>query len=79
MEVASGWNPLAISAKKLPLRYLTGLQVRKIVDDTDNKRSSKLTYEVHSEIGQTPRTEIFPKQSTTLIGNFSTKNSTTIV
>ena len=43
MEVASGWNPLAISAQKLPLRYLTGLQVRKIVDDTDNKGTSKLT------------------------------------
>ena len=29
--------------KKLPLRCLTGIQVRKIGDDTDNKGTSSLT------------------------------------
>ena len=43
LEIASGWNPPAISAKKFPLRCLTGLKVRKIGDDTDNKGASKLT------------------------------------
>ena len=55
------------SAKKFPLRCLTGLQVRKIVDDIDNKGTSKLTQEGHSQIGETSRTVIFPKQSTTEI------------
>ena len=50
LERASGSNPLAISAKKLPLRCLMGIQVTKISDDTDNKETSKLTYEVQSEI-----------------------------
>ena len=36
LEIASGWNLLANSTK-------TGLQVRKIGDDTDNKETSKLT------------------------------------
>ena len=43
LEIASCWNPLAISAKKLPLRWLTGLQVNKNVDDTHDKGPSKLT------------------------------------
>ena len=43
LEIASDWNPLAISVKKLPLRCLTGFQERKLVDDTDNKGTSKLT------------------------------------
>ena len=42
LEIASDWNPLAISAKKLPLRCLTGTQVRKIGDDTDHKGKSRL-------------------------------------
>ena len=33
---------IAISEKKLPLRCLTGIQVRKIVDDADNKGVSRL-------------------------------------
>ena len=45
-EMASRWNPLAISAKKLPLRCLTGIQARKIGDNTDNKGTSRLTSEV---------------------------------
>ena len=48
--MASRWNPLAISAKKLPLRCLTGIQARKIGDNTDNKGTSRLTSEVQSEI-----------------------------
>ena len=43
LEKASGWNPLAISTKKLPLRCLNGIQVTKIGDDTDNKETSRLT------------------------------------
>ena len=49
---------------KLPFRYLATFRVRKIGDDTDNKGISKLTYEVHSEIGKTSRMEIFPKELT---------------
>ena len=41
-EIASGWNPLAISSKKLPRRCLSGIQVGKIGDDTYNKGTSKL-------------------------------------
>ena len=68
MEIASGWNPLVISTNNsLSLRCLTRIQVRKIGDGTDNKGTSKLTQEVLSEIGQTSRTEIFPKQLTTEI------------
>ena len=42
-EIASGWNQLAISTKKLPPRCLTRIQVRKVGDDTDNKGTSRLT------------------------------------
>ena len=55
------------STKKFPLRCLTGLQVRKIVHGIDNKGTSKLTQEGHSQIGKTSKTAIFPKQSTTEI------------
>ena len=41
-EIASDWNPLAISSKKLPRRCLSGIQVGKIGDDADNKGTSKL-------------------------------------
>ena len=47
LEIASGWNPLAISAKKTPSQMLNGDLSKKIGDDTDNKRTSKLTEEVH--------------------------------
>ena len=40
--IASDWNPLAISSKKLPRRCLSGIQVGKIGDDADNKGTSKL-------------------------------------
>ena len=66
MEIARA-DPLAISLKKTLLRCLMRIHVRKPGDDTDNKGKSKLTEEVHSEIGQTSRTEIFSKHSTTEI------------
>ena len=36
-------------------------RIRNIDDDTDNKGTSKLTYEVNSEIGQTSEMELFAK------------------
>ena len=40
LEIAIGWNLLAISSKKLPLRCLAGIQVRKTGDDKGTSRLS---------------------------------------
>ena len=45
LYLGNSWQlkPISHVCKKLPLRCLTGIQVRKIGDDTDNKGTSRLT------------------------------------
>ena len=47
LEIASDWNPLAISAKKTPSEMLNEDPSKKIGNDADNKGTSKLTEELH--------------------------------
>ena len=39
-KISSNWIPLAGKAKKLPLKYLTDPQIRKIGDNTHSKGTS---------------------------------------